>query len=61
MSNELSTPSSPGISALRPAAPRTWRARFAYIGPGIVLAAAGIGAADMVTALSGAWPPGRRR
>jgi Mn2+/Fe2+ NRAMP family transporter len=54
MSNELSTPSSPGISALRPDAPRTWRARFAYIGPGIVLAAAGIGAADMVTALSGA-------
>lgn len=35
-------------------APRGWRARFAYLGPGIVLAAAGIGAADMVTALSGA-------
>jgi Mn2+/Fe2+ NRAMP family transporter len=51
MSNELSTP---GISTIRPDAPRTWRARFAYIGPGIVLAAAGIGAADMVTALSGA-------
>jgi Mn2+/Fe2+ NRAMP family transporter len=35
-------------------APLGWRARFAYVGPGIVLAAAGIGAADMVTALSGA-------
>lgn len=35
-------------------APRGWRARFSYLGPGIVLAAAGIGAADMVTALSGA-------
>lgn len=37
-----------------PDAPRGWRARFGYLGPGIVLAAAGIGAADMVTAVSGA-------
>lgn len=50
MGNEFSTP---GISTASQA-PRAWRARFAYIGPGIVLAAAGIGAADMVTALSGA-------
>jgi Mn2+/Fe2+ NRAMP family transporter len=35
-------------------APGTWRGRLAYLGPGIVLAVAGIGAADMVTALSGA-------
>lgn len=37
-----------------PDAPHGWRARLAYVGPGIVLAAAGIGAADMVTSLSGA-------
>lgn len=33
--------------------PRTWRARLRYLGPGVVLAAAGIGAGDMVTTLSG--------
>ncbi|MFC7343901.1 Nramp family divalent metal transporter [Saccharopolyspora griseoalba] len=38
----------------RPEAPRRWRTRLRYLGPGIVLAAAGIGAGDMVTSLSGA-------
>jgi Mn2+/Fe2+ NRAMP family transporter len=35
-------------------APRTWRGRLAYLGPGLVLAAASVGAGDMVTSLSGA-------
>ena len=35
-------------------APRTWRGRLTYLGPGLVLAAASVGAGDMVSSLSGA-------
>ncbi|QFU93564.1 Nramp family divalent metal transporter [Amycolatopsis sp. YIM 10] len=51
MSDDLRVPQT---ASGTPLAPRSWRARLAYLGPGLVLAAAGIGAADMVTALSGA-------
>lgn len=51
MSNDVTTTRQP-VQA--PQAPDTWRARLRYLGPGVVLAAAGIGAGDMVTSLSGA-------
>ncbi|MGH3320507.1 MAG: hypothetical protein ACRDN9_10055 [Streptosporangiaceae bacterium] len=35
------------------AVPRSWRSRLAAIGPGLVLAAGGVGAGDLISALTG--------
>ena len=41
-----------GESAVREEAPRTWGRRLRLIGPGLVVAATGVGAGDMVSSLT---------